>query len=501
MPRTKGATPSSAKGVTGEPVASYKYSSKRKNIPPAGLEAQGVLHDAPKVRYEYNPHLPPALRSAPEAGQTDQLLDLLRNALLRARGQSAERKLLDEAGQRPLTPAELARLKTIFEAAITPAAAQYLADALRRHEPWLEWSGKREKPWFEVEPVALHIHERISTQAILRVLAREDVQRDLFADPQQSYAQAVQFYQHDVDWSNCMILGDSLQIMASLARREDLAGRVQMIYFDPPYGIKFASNFQPQLGQRDVKDREQDLTREPEMVRAYRDTWTLGVHSYLAYLRDRLAMAKELLADTGSIFVQISDENLHRVRCLMDEVFKPENFCSLITVVKTAGQSTQLVASVCDYLLWFARDIEKIKFRQTYRPKQPDASDVGHYSWLFETNGWKRAMRATEKEDIRPFEETPDDQENQDSAIFPSKAKPTIVETASIGRRMRKDWSVLARLDAFTLRKGASGSPAFSMTFPLYLTTTSGMTRRREILPKRKSTSFRRIQKSSSATS
>lgn len=186
MPRTKGATPSSAKGVTGEPVASYKYSSKRKNIPPAGLEAQGVLHDAPKVRYQYNPHLPPALRSAPDAGQTDQLLDLLRNALLHARGQSAERKLIEEAGQRPLTPAELARLKTIFEAAITPAAAQYLADALRRHEPWLEWSGKREKPWFEVEPVALHIHERISTQAILRVLAREDVQRDLFADPQQS---------------------------------------------------------------------------------------------------------------------------------------------------------------------------------------------------------------------------------------------------------------------------------------------------------------------------
>ena len=172
------------------------------------------------------------------------------------------------------------------------------------------------------------MHERISTQAILRVLAREDVERDLFADPQHDYAKAVQFYQHDVDWANRMILGDSLQVMASLARREDLAGKVQMIYLDPPYGIKFASNFQPQLGQRDVKDREQDLTREPEMVKAYRDTWTLGIHSYLAYLRDRLAMARELLADSGSIFVQISDENLHRVRCVMDEVFGPDNFMS-----------------------------------------------------------------------------------------------------------------------------------------------------------------------------
>jgi adenine-specific DNA-methyltransferase len=168
--------------------------------------------------------------------------------------------------------------------------------------------------WFEVNPVALHMHERISTQAILRVLAREDVDRDLFADPQHDYAKAVQFYQHDVDWANRMILGDSLQVMASLARREDLAGKVQMIYLDPPYGIKFASNFQPKLGQREVKDREQDLTREPEMVKAYRDTWTLGIHSYLTYLRDRLAMARELLSDTGSIFVQICVDPIHALK-------------------------------------------------------------------------------------------------------------------------------------------------------------------------------------------
>ena len=230
-------------------VASITYAAKRKNIPPAGLEAHGVVRETPKVRYEFNPHLPPELRFSPDAAAADRLPELLA-----------------EARRRPLSADE----------------AGLLTEALQRHEPWLEWSGKRERPWFEVDPVALHMHERVSTQAILRVLARQDVQRDLFADPQLDYARAVQFYRHDVDWANRMILGDSLQVMASLARRENLAGKVQMIYVDPPYGIRFASNFQPQLGQRDVKDRRQDLTREPEMVKAYRDTWTLGIHSYLA---------------------------------------------------------------------------------------------------------------------------------------------------------------------------------------------------------------------------
>jgi adenine-specific DNA-methyltransferase len=215
------------------------------------------------------------------------------------------------------------------------------------------------------------------------VLAREDAARDLFADPQLDYAKAVQFYQHDVDWANRMILGDSLQVMASLARREDLAGKVQMIYLDPPYGIKFASNFQPQLGQRDVKDREQDLTREPEMVKAYRDTWTLGIHSYLAYLRDRLAIARELLADSGSIFVQISDENLHRVRCVMDEVFKPENFVSLITVWKTSSATSNLLATTSDYILWYGKDISRAKFRPVFTEKEPDEPSSGGAEYKF----------------------------------------------------------------------------------------------------------------------
>jgi adenine-specific DNA-methyltransferase len=364
MPRKK-KTDSVAPHSASEAITSIKYPAKRKNIPPAGLEAQGVLKESPKIRYEYNPHLPPILRSSTVPTEADKLPQLLATA--RQRVLSAEE-------------------------------AKVLAEALRRQEPWLEWSGKREKPWFEVDPVALHMHERVSTQAILRVLAREDVERNLFADPQQDYAQAVQFYQHDVDWANRMILGDSLQVMASLARREDLAGRVQMIYIDPPYGISFKSNFQPSLGQRDVKDREQDLTREPEMVKAYRDTWTLGVHSYLAYMRDRLAMARELLADTGSVFVQISDENVHRVRLLMDEVFGGNNCVAQINYRTMTALGSSEMSQVYDYLLWYSKDVAKVKYRPIY--KQTDISDDSEYSYIDAAVGSAQKLISTEKNAI-----------------------------------------------------------------------------------------------------
>ena len=258
----------------GETVKSVRYPAKRTNIPPAGLEAHGVVKDVPAMQRAFNPHLAPELKSPAEAHGVDRLVNRSQEIIAASR----ERKLDEDE-------------------------ADTLIDALRQHEPWLEWSGKREKSWFVEDPVALHMHERVSTQAILRALERKDVQRDLFADPQHEYSKAVQFYQHDIDWANRMILGDSLQVMASLARRENYRESVQMIYFDPPYGIKFRSNFQPNLGQLNVQDREQDLTREPEMVQAYRDTWKLGVHSYLTYLRDRLAMARELLHISGSISI------------------------------------------------------------------------------------------------------------------------------------------------------------------------------------------------------
>ena len=345
------------------PATAYRHQAKRKHIPPAGLPAQGEIKETPKLQFAYNPHLPPVLRFDP-TGKADQLPELLR-----------------EATRRPLSPEE----------------ARLLAEALRNHEPWLEWAGKREKKSFEVEPVALHIHERISAQAILKVAARQDVQRDLFADPQLEYQKAVQFYEHDVDWANRMILGDSLQVMASLARREGLAGKVQMIYLDPPYGIKFASNFQPEIGRRDVKDKETDLTREPEMVKAYRDTWTLGVHSYLSYLRDRLILCRELLADTGSIFVQISDENLHRVRAVLDEVFKPENFVAVIPFRKTGSQASERLGVINDFLLLYAKSLEHLKFRKLYLEKGTEQEE--QYKQLLLQDGSIRLLKEEERLD------------------------------------------------------------------------------------------------------
>lgn len=314
----------------------YRYeATKRKNIPPAKIAAEGVVPLLPKIEYFYSPRRPPKLQFDP-TGKPDQLPELLATARQRALNE-------DEA-------------KT-------------LAGALRNQEPWLEWAGKRETRQFEVDPVVLQIHERISAKAILKVAARQDVERSLFADPEQAYHEAVQFYRHDIDWTNRLILGDSLQVMSSLARREDLAGKVQAIYLDPPYGIKFASNFQPLIGKREVKDKEQDLTREAEMVKAYRDTWHLGVHSYLSYLRERLTITKELLSDEGSIFVQISDENLHRVRNLLDEVFGATNFVSVITVKKTGGMGEELIDNVSDYVLWYCKDRSKAKYNPLYTDK------------------------------------------------------------------------------------------------------------------------------------
>ncbi len=345
-----------AQGDLLDQVQDYRHeSTKRTNNPPAKLAAEGTVPVIPKARYYYSPHRPPELRFDP-TGAPDALPELIEAAKHRA---------------------------------LTGDEAQTLAEALREHEPWLEWATKREQHeqgWFDVEPVALHIHERASAQAILRVAAREDAQRDLFADPQLEYHEAVQFYRHDVDWANRMILGDSLQVMSSLARREDLAGKVQMIYIDPPYGIKFSSNFQPEVGRRDVKDKEADLTREPEMVKAYRDTWHLGIHSYLSYLRDRLIVARELLADTGSIFVQINDENLHRVRQILDEVFGTQNFVSQLAFATTTGFSSSLLSNVADHLLWYARDRESIKYRGLFKKKEAGEEGAAKYKPLSAIN-------------------------------------------------------------------------------------------------------------------
>ncbi len=352
---------------TDKEVKDYRHDgSKRKNNPPAGIAGQGRTPETPKQEYAYNPHLPPILRSDPH-GDVDKI-----------------HELLDKAQHETLTPEE----------------TQKIRDALKHHEPWLEWAGKQETKSFTVDPVALHVHERVSAKAILKVAERENVQRQLFGDPQQEYNEAVEFYKHDVDWTNRLILGDSLMVMSSLAKREDLAGKVQMIYIDPPYGIKFSSNFQPTVFQRDVKDRDQDLTREAEQIKAYRDTWTLGIHSYLAYLRDRLIVAKDLLADSGSIFVQISDENVHRVRTIMDEVFKCENFIAEIFFRKTGALPSDTIASTADILLWYAKQKDNVKVRHIFLEKGKGNSAHKGYDYLELENGHRRRLNIQEKEDL-----------------------------------------------------------------------------------------------------
>jgi adenine-specific DNA-methyltransferase len=356
------------KKKSGIEAADYRHTGqKRKNIPPAKIAGEGKVPKVAKVNYHYNPHLPPILR-IDSSGASDKLPELVA-----------------QAGKRALKPEE----------------QQLLAAGLRHQEPWLEWAGKREqhdKGFFEVDPVALHIHERVSAQACFRAAMREDAQRDLFADPEQPYKEAVQFYRHDIDWANRLILGDSLQVMSSLANREGLAGKVQMIYIDPPYGIKFASNFQPEVGKREVKDKEQDLTRELEVVKAYRDTWELGIHSYMSYLRDRLIVAWNLLANTGSIFIQINDENLHQIRHLLDDVFGRKNFISLISFQKTGGFiSTGLVRTV-DYICWYAKSIEASKIYQMFEPRRSGDTSLERYDLIFEPSGELRRITQYERE-------------------------------------------------------------------------------------------------------
>lgn len=227
-------------------------------------------------------------------------------------------------------------------------------------DPQLVWAGKKEHASFEVPTVSLHVHETIDPRTIIEAVRKRNgnglpTQPSLFERPEEHLPlrDAIEFYRHAHGWSNRLIAGDSLLVMNSLLEKEGMAGQVQMVYLDPPYGIKYGSNFQPFVNKRDVKDgKDEDLTQEPEMIRAFRDTWELGIHSYLTYLRDRLLLVRELLHDSGSCFVQIGDQNVHLVRSLMDEIFGSNNFVSLITFAKTTGATVAYLPGTCDYLLW-----------------------------------------------------------------------------------------------------------------------------------------------------
>ena len=264
-------------------------------------------------------------------------------------------------------------------------------------DPQLVWRGKDEQDLSDlvVHVPPLYIQERVHPKVLVDHLMRQTAERresesegrqqgfpDLFADFNglPSEAARTEFYRHDANWSNRMVLGDSLQVMASLAEREGLRGKVQCIYVDPPYGIKFNSNFQWSTTSRDVRDGNRaHITREPEQVRAFRDTWRDGIHSYLSYLRDRLTVARDLLTDSGSIFVQIGDENVHRVRSIMDEVLGEENFVAVVDYAKTTGFSGTHLSSVCDYLLWYAKSITSLKFRPTYSIKEAGEEGARKY--------------------------------------------------------------------------------------------------------------------------
>ena len=253
-------------------------------------------------------------------------------------------------------------------------------------DPQLQWAGKAERTTFDVPTVSLHVHERIDPRTIIEAVRKRNgsngVQGSLFEEQRDiPLRQAIEFYKHSHNWSNRLIAGDSLLVMNSLLQKENMAGKVQCVYIDPPYGIKYGSNFQPFVNKRDVKDgQDADLTAEPEMIKAFRDTWELGIHSYLSYMRDRLLLAKELLTDSGSCFVQIGDENVHIISSVLDEIFGSENKLATISFATTSGSSSQYLPQVADYLLWYAKDKEQTKFRQLYEPLNR-AEIISCFNW------------------------------------------------------------------------------------------------------------------------
>ncbi|MDY0095300.1 MAG: site-specific DNA-methyltransferase [Candidatus Vecturithrix sp.] len=274
----------------------------------------------------------------------------------------------------------------------------------------LVWQGKDEQDRadLEVPVVPIYIQEKIHPHAIIEDIRRQAKQAaqqqgettlDLFADFNGiDFEQQLEFYQHNQKWQNRMILGDSLFVMTSLAEKEGLKGQVQMIYLDPPYGIKFGSNWQVSTRKRDVKDgKAEDLTRQPEQVKAFRDTWKLGIHSYLAYLRDRLAAARELLTDSGSVFVQIGDENVHLVRCLLDEVFGSENFVSQIAFSTTTGRGASYLDAVYDIILWYGKNYENLKYRPLFLERTKSMLDA-RYRYIQLQNGSERTLSKEELE-------------------------------------------------------------------------------------------------------
>ena len=336
-------------------TADYQHTQQATQRPDVGVQDQFTAKKPAKT-YRYDSSLDPALSwdESRERARVEWLLGLV---------------------QRCATDGEAAVFAQPQEWAGGGVQVQSLkaaADLLQAlSQPFLNWTGKAERHQISVPTVPLFVHERHSTKAILDGVKHRKAKGttfDLFGDGGGlDVTDKLDAYEHKGPWQNRMILGDSLQVMNSLLEFEGLGAQIQMIYMDPPYGVKFGSNFQPFVRKTKVEDgKDSDITREPEMVKAYRDTWELGLHSYLSYLRDRLLLSKELLSQSGSIFVQISDDNLHHVKEVLDEVFGATNCISVITVKKTGGQTTNLLPPVSDFILWYAKDVSQVKFRQPF---------------------------------------------------------------------------------------------------------------------------------------
>lgn len=396
---TQASSPTAAPAPTGSGGAqysSYQHGGEATLRPEVGFQDQFQQVREPK-KYRYDSSIAPEL--AWDENAEREFAEWLLN-LVAETGEKGETKVFAKPQQWQGTGEAfhsthecVARLKSLTQ-------------------PFLNWAGKAERREISVPTVPLFVHERQSTRAILERLQNFKAAGqplELFGDPQIDIADRLDAYEHKGPWTNRLALGDSLQVMNSLLEYEGLGGQVQMIYIDPPYGVKFGSNFQPFVRKRNVKHgKDDEMIREPEMVKAYRDTWELGLHSYLGYLRDRLLLARELLADSGSVFVQISDENLHRVRQVVDEVFGSENFSSLITFKKTLPLGSAGMPSVSDYLVWYFKDKPKAKFHPAYEKKEFGAGTG--YTWLELQDGTRRKMTSQERNDpeviptgARPF--------------------------------------------------------------------------------------------------
>lgn len=345
-------------------------------------------------------------------------------------------------------------------------------------DPQLIWAGKAERTSFDVPTVSLHVHERIDPKTIIKAVQRRSQgtrQVSLFelSDENPPIRSAIDFYKHRHNWSNRLIAGDSLLVMNSLLEKEGMAGQVQMIYIDPPYGIRYGSNFQPFVNKRDVKDdKDEDLTQEPEMIKAFRDTWELGIHSYLAYLRDRLLLARELLSESGSVFVQISVENVHLVRCLMDEIFGKGNFVSLISYATTGGFETSTLSRLGDYLIWYSKDIKQIKYRQLFLEKSMATLKSGDYRYLRLADGSQRLMKQEERDEqiCIPEESNIFRLGDTTSQGFAQQPQPFEFEkkiyNPGIGRHWKANWPEgMARLKHANRLFGREGSLAYIRYF------------------------------------